>query len=196
VTWESIVAGVFSTLFVALYPILLLRVHKQLSARQTPTPHDNMTGYSPSRGAQGGHPPSSTKEDTRAYWQLLHYTSILSLAILTPLLLISGELSNILHNCYFLDVPWFWFLTFLGGLASWAVFSTTLALVRATSPLTANFVGVPRAAAQMVVLERFRLPVHAWVGVALCWVGSVWYAWVRREEGRRWETRRMMRDWR
>jgi hypothetical protein len=113
--------------------------------------------------------------------------------LLTPLLLISGEVPNILHNCYFLDVPWFWFLTLLGGLASWAVFATSLALVRATSPLTANFMGVPRAAAQMVVLERFRLPVHAWVGVALCWLTSMWFVLVRKEEGRRWETRRMYR---
>jgi hypothetical protein len=139
-------------------------------------------------------PGSGTKEETRAYWQLLHYTSMLSLMILSPLLLLSGELQDILRNCYFLDVPWFWFLSLLGGLASFAVFSTTLAFVRATSPLTGVFVGVPRAAWQMVVLERFRLPVHAWVGVGICWLSSLWFVWVRREESRRWELRRIGRE--
>ncbi|KAE9990192.1 hypothetical protein EG327_001703 [Venturia inaequalis] len=195
-TWESIVAGVFSTLFVSLYPILLLLTHKQLTTRQVPH-SDILSSYEPAsqtaaRGAQT--PGSGTKEETRAYWQLLHYTSMLSLMILSPLLVLSGELRDILRNCYFLDVPWFWFLSLLGGLASFAVFSTTLAFIRATSPLTGAFVGVPRAAWQMVVLERFRLPVHAWVGVGICWLSSLWFVWVRREESRKWELRRIGRE--
>jgi len=193
-TWESIVAGIFSTLFVSLYPILLLSAHKQLTARQVPQ-SDILTGFSSPRSTNSAPTPGSgTREETRAYWQLLHYTSMLAILILTPLLVLSGELPDILHNCYFLDVPWFWFLSFLGGLASFAVFSTTLAFVRATSPLTAVFIGVPRSAAQMVILERFKLPVHVWVGVGLCWLGSFWFAWVRREEGRRWEVKRIGRE--
>lgn len=195
-TWESIVAGVFSTLFVSLYPVLLILTHKQLTTRQVPH-SDILSSYEPAsqsagRGAQT--PGSGTKEETRAYWQLLHYTSMLSLMILFPLLLLSGELQDILRNCYFLDVPWFWFLSLLGGLASFAVFSTTLTFVRATSPLTGAFVGVPRAAWQMVVLERFRLPVHAWVGVGICWLSSLWFVWVRREESRKWELKRIGRE--
>lgn len=77
------------------------------------------------------------------------------------------------------------------GFAAFAVFSSNLALVRATSPLTATFVGVPRAAAQVLVFSNFRLPVHSWVGVVLCWVSSAWYVVVRREEGRLVEKRRL-----
>ncbi|KAF2396886.1 hypothetical protein EJ06DRAFT_499448 [Trichodelitschia bisporula] len=193
-TWESIVAGVFSTIFASLYPILLSKVHRQLTIAQVQQ-GDMLTSLSPSQvqpahGSQNNH---GTKESTRAYWQLLHYTSLLSILILSPLVLISGEVPNILRNCYFLDVPWFWFLCVCGGLASAAVFSTTLALVRATSPLTVNFIGVPRAAVQLVILSGGRLPVHAWVGVALCWLSSAWYLVTRREEGRRGEVRRMAR---
>jgi len=132
-----------------------------------------------------------SRKESRAYWQLLHYTSLLSIAIITPLVLISGELSNILRNCYFLDVPWFWFLISCSSLAAWAVFTSTLALVRATSPLTTNFLGVPRAAVQLVTLGSNRMRIHGWVGVTLCWAGSVWYTLLRREEGRKWEQRRV-----
>jgi hypothetical protein len=79
----------------------------------------------------------------------------------------------------------------MGGLASFAVFSTTLAFVRATSPLTNEVLKLPRQAAQMMILEGFKLPVHSWVGVSLVYAGSFWYAWIRRDEGRRSEMRRI-----
>jgi hypothetical protein len=193
VTWESIVAGVFSTLFVALYPILLQKVHNKLTSALIPQ-GDVLTGFQSQQQNDTADQQqlSGTKESTRAYWQLLHYVSLLSIMIIAPITLISGELSSILRNCYFLDVPWFWFLMLCSSLASFAVFSITLALVRATSPLTANFVKVPRQAFQLALLSG-RLPVHAWVGVALCWVGSLWYAVTRREEGRRRESARLGR---
>lgn len=190
VTWESIVAGIFSTLFASLYPILLDRTHKQLTAAQVPQ-GDVLTSFSPAHPGSSAIDASGSKQETRAYYQTLHYTSVLSLSLLTPMVLISGELPNIFRNCYFLDVPWFWFISLCAGFASWAVFVTTLALVRATSPLTASFVGVPRAATQMVILAGGRLPVHSWVGVVLCWLGSAWFVGVRREEGRRGEKRRL-----
>lgn len=185
VTWESIVAGAFSSLFVALYPIVLLRAYRHLLTDLVPegallsvVDEDNLG----SGGGSGGAAQPSTKESTRAYWRVLHYTSLLSMALLAPLVLASGELQHIRRNCYFLDVPWFWFLMACGGVGSWAVFSSFLLLVQATSPLTATFVAVPRSAFQLAVLSKFRMPVHSWVGVSLCWASCLWYVWVRRSE--------------
>jgi hypothetical protein len=79
----------------------------------------------------------------------------------------------------------------VGGFAAFSVFATSLALVRATSPLTMVFIGIPRTALQIVFFSNARMPVHSWVGVALCWAGSAWYALVRRVEGRTWEKRRL-----
>jgi hypothetical protein len=197
VTWEAVVAGVFSILFVALHPILLSRTHASLIARQAPAgtvltafdhhDHDHDHSAAPTTTIESG-----SRQSTRAYYQLLHYNSWLSLALLAPLVLLSGELPRIARNCYFLDVFWFWFVCAAGGFCAFAVFASNLALVRATSPLTASFVGaVPRAAAQVVVFSNFRLPVHSWVGVVLCWVASGWYVVVRREEGRLVERRRL-----
>lgn len=177
VTPESIVAGVFSSIFVALFPILLLRAYRTLISDLVPqgdilVPSDDDS------------PPSylGTPEETRAYWRMLHYVSLLSIMILTPLVLISGEIQQIRRNCYFMDVPWFWFLMLCGGLGSWAVFCPFLLLVKATSPLSATFVSVPRSAFQLVVLDKFRMPVHSWVGVSLCWASCLWYLVVRRKE--------------
>ena len=175
VTWESIVAGVFSSLFVALYPIVLLRAYRQLVSDLVP--QGDLLGASDDDANAG------TKEETRAYWRILHYTSLLSIAVLVPIVLISGEVQQLRRNCYFLDVPWFWFLMLCGGIGSWAVFSSFLLLIKATSPLTATFVSIPRSAFQLMVLSRFSMQAHSWVGVSLCWASCVWYLLVRRWEG-------------
>jgi hypothetical protein len=191
VTWEAVVAGIFSVLFISLYPIILTRTHKQLIASQVRS-GDVLTSFSPTRSSHHRSSiESGSKQSTRAYYQVLHYTSLLSLLVLTPCLLLSGELPRIFRNCYFLDVLWFWFICAMGGFASFAVFASSLAFVRATSPLTTVFAGVPRSAIQIVIFGGARLPVHSWVGVALCWAGSAWYAFIRREEGRIWERRRL-----
>ncbi|KAJ4381578.1 hypothetical protein N0V86_002942 [Didymella sp. IMI 355093] len=178
VTWESIVAGVFSSLFAALYPILLLRTYRTLLAGLVPQ-GDVLSGY-PSRSSED----DGNREETRAYYRTLHYTSALAIALLTPIVLLSGELGNIYHNIPFLDVPFFWLMICCGAIGSWAVFSSTLMLVKATSPLSATFVNVPRSGVQLMLLSMFKMPAHSWVGVSLCWASSVWYVVTKRKESR------------
>ncbi|KAF2800145.1 hypothetical protein K505DRAFT_370448 [Melanomma pulvis-pyrius CBS 109.77] len=177
VTWESIVAGVFSSLFTALYPILLLRTYRSLVSGLIPQ-GDVLTGY-PSTADDS----QSNREETRAYYRTLHYTSLLSLIILTPIVLVSGELGNIFHNLPYLDVPFFWFMIWCGAIGSFSVFVSTLLLVKATSPLTATFIAVPRGAFQLIMLGG-KMPTHSWVGVILCWISSLWFLVARRDEGR------------
>lgn len=188
VTWESIVAGVFSSLFVAVYPILLLRTYRSLLNDMVPQgAGDVLTGFTSTPGAGADEFTSgsgSSREETRAYWRTLHYTSLLTLVLITPIVLLSGELGNIHHNCYFLDVPFFWLLTVCGGVGGWAVFSSTLLLTKATSPLTVSFISVPKGAFQLMCLSKFKMPVHSWLGVSFCWVASAWFLVARRDEGR------------
>jgi hypothetical protein len=179
VTWESIVAGIFSSVFVAMYPILLLRTYRSLVAHFIPQ-GDILTGFPASLNEEG----AGSREETRAYWQVLHYTSLLSIGLLSPMVLVSGELTNMFRNCYICDVPFLWFLHFCGGLGCWAVFSSYLLLLKATSPLTVTFLAIPRGAFQLMALNAFRMPVHSWVGVILCWLASLWYLKTKREEGR------------
>lgn len=186
VIWESIVAGVFSSLFVALYPILLLRTYRSIVGSLS-LDSDVLSAHStPSNSDAPG-----SKEETRAGWQLLHYTSLLTIILLAPIVFLSGEVGHMARWCVFLDVPWFWFLVLCGGIGSWAVFFSTLLLVRATSPLTATFLFVPRSAFQLVILSHFKMPVYSWVGIGGCWIASLWFAVGRRREGRTLERLKM-----
>lgn len=199
VTWQGVVTGIFSSLFVALYPIVLLRTYRNLASSMVPQ-GDLLTGhvedpvglshpvdsfYAAPTDSEPFSGSGGTREGTRAYYLTVHYTSLLSILLLTPLLLLSGEISNIQRNCYFLDVPWFWFLVLSGSFFAFTVFLPFLLLVKATSPMAATFICIPRQALQVAILGG-RMPVHAWVGAALCWATSAWFAGVRRAEGRRW----------
>lgn len=184
VTWESIIAGVFSSLFVALYPVQLQRTYKALVAGLVPQ-GDLLSGFTQNYG--GDRNPqdcSGTKEESRATYRLLHYTSLLSILLLVPIVVLSGELGNISRNCYFLDVFFFWLMMVCCGLGSWAVFIGTIMLMKATSPLTTTLVFIPQSAFMLASLEKFRLPAHSWVGMSLCWAACGWFMFDQRKEGR------------
>jgi hypothetical protein len=180
VTWESVLAGVFSSIFVALYPVQLQRTYKSLVASLVP--QGNLLGTFPSSNTSTDF--SGFREETRAYWLLLHYTSLLSILVFTPIVILSGELAIIWRNCYTLDIFFHWLMVLCGGTGSWAVFWATLALTRATSPLTTAFLFVPRAAFLLPVIAKFRMPAYTWIGIVMCWASCVWFLIARRKEGR------------
>jgi hypothetical protein len=181
VTWESIVAGVFSSIFVALYPVQISRTYKSLLASLVP--QGDLLGTFPS-STSGSTDFSGTREEARAYWRLLHYTSLLSILIFTPIVFLSGEVTNIWRNCYFLDVFFHWLMVLCGGLGSWAVFFSTIALTRSTSPLTTTFLFIPRAAFLLPITMNWRMPAYSWIGIGMCWASCAWFLKGRRKEGR------------
>jgi hypothetical protein len=180
VTWESVAAGVFSSIFVALYPVQLQRTYKSLVASLAP--QGDLLGSFPSSNTSPDF--SGSREEARAYWRLLHYTSLLSILIFTPIVILSGELAIIWRNRYILDVFFHWLMVLCSGTGSWAVFWATMALTRATSPLTTAFLFVPRAAFLLPVMARFRMPAYAWVGILLSWMSCAWFLMARRRDGR------------
>jgi hypothetical protein len=180
VTWEGIVAGVFSSLFVALYPVQLQRTYKSLVAQLVP--QGELLGTFPASSTQTDF--SGSREEARAYWRLLHYTSVLSILLFTPIVFLSGEVTNIYRNCYFLDVFFHWLMVVCGGLGSWAVFWCTMALTRATSPLTTTFLFIPRAAFLLPIMSGFKMPAYSWIGIGMCWASCAWFLNCRRKEGR------------
>lgn len=165
VTWDSILAGVASSIFAALFPVLLQSTYRNLSSP------------SPERARD---PPSS-----RTIYALLHHVSLLSILFSLPLVLLSGELTNIARNCYFLDEWWHWFMMFCGSLGTFCVFTATALLVQATSPLTVNFLSIPRYAFLIPILAKFTLPMYSWVGIVLAFASSAWFVRVRRRESKK-----------
>lgn len=95
-----------------------------------------------------------------------------------------GQVPNIYRNIPFLDTAFFWAMQLFGGMGSWGVFTGTLLLVKATSPLSTTFVAVPRSAFQLAAINVLKLPPQSWVGVILCWISSMWFLLARRDEGR------------
>jgi hypothetical protein len=179
VTWEGVAAGVFSSIFVALYPVQLQRTYKSLVASLVP--QGDLLGTFPSSTSPDF---SGTREEACAYWRLLHYISLLSILIFTPIVILSGELAIIWRNYYILDVFFHWLMVLCSGTGSWAVFWATIALTRATSPLTTAFLFVPRAAFLLPVMARFRIPAYAWVGIVVSWISCAWFLIARRRDGR------------
>lgn len=176
--WEGVVAGVFSSFFVALYPIQVQRTYKSLVAQLVP--QGELLGAFPSSTAGDF---SGSKEEARAYWRLLHYTSVLSILLFTPIVFLSGEVTNIYRNCYFLDVFFHWLMVVCGGLGSWAVFWCTIVLTRATSPLTTNFLFVARAAFLLPIMAGWKMPAYSWIGFVMCWASCAWFLKCRRKGG-------------
>lgn len=180
-TWEGLLSGAFSSVFTALFPVLIERTYHRVLANISPE-SDLLTEQSIySTGAADA---SGSKEEARATWQLLHYTSLISIMIVFPIIFFSGEFANISRNCYILDVFFHWLMVTCGGLGSWAVFFGTFVLTRATSPVTTSFVFTARAAFILPVLAKFNIPAHSWVGVIMCWGCCAWFMQVRRNEGR------------
>ncbi len=179
ITWESIAAGAVSSIFIALYPVQLQRTYKSLVTSLVP--QGNLLGTSHS-----SHSPdfSGSKEEARAHWRLLHYTSVLSIMVLAPVVGLSGELPLIWRNRYTLDIFFYWGML-CAGVGSWAVFWATMSLTRATSPLTSAFLFVPRAAFLLPIMTRFRMPAYAWTGLVMCWASCAWFLVTRRKRERR-----------
>lgn len=182
ITWESVVAGAFSTFFVALYPVQIQRTYKVFVSAIVPQ-GEILSGYS-ATASTGAVDASGSKEESRAIWRLFHYTSLVSILLLIPVVILSGELPDIYRNCYFADLFFPWLMMVCSGIGSWSVFFSTMVLVRATSPLTATFIFIPKAAFMLMTLEKFKLPTYSWVGVGMCWICSAWFMIGRIREGR------------
>jgi hypothetical protein len=123
---EGFLAGLFSTIFVAAYPIMLTKTHKGFLQED------------PSGGVLSGDllgvgvvlMSGDGKDEARAAWKTLHYVNVLAVMFLLPWVFISGEFRDISRNCYILDVVFFWLMILGASLASWATFVFGFLLVK------------------------------------------------------------------
>ena len=180
-SWGSMLAGILSSFFVALYPVQILRIYKSLL--KSLVPQGDILSTRPSKSSPADF--SGSKEEARAYWRLLHYTSLLSIIILTPIVILSGELPSFWRNHNAFDVYFYWLMLVCGSLASWALFFGTVALTRATSPLTTTFLFVFESSLILAIMIGKRLPPRSWAALGFCWMNCVLFAlrrWVEERE--------------
>lgn len=165
----SVVLGIASSFFSALYPLQLSRTYSKLHSETFLSSHDISGNPTP------GSDYSGSPEEARAFWRMLHYISFFSLIIFTPIVLVSGEVPSFLKKYSTLHIYSYWLMILLGGLANWIIFVSTISLTRATSSLTAAFISIPQASLLLPILVQKALPLHSWIGLVLCWLCCGWF---------------------
>lgn len=116
--------------------------------------------------------------DFYGFTKLLCYICSISILLLLPVTLLSGELGYIWRNCYILRLPQFWFQLSLGGVYRWLLFVSTALLVRETSALNVTFLTVVVNASQGALLTSSKsftpLQLLGFSGILLA---ALWFYW-------------------
>ncbi|KAI9015768.1 triose-phosphate transporter family-domain-containing protein [Phycomyces nitens] len=119
-------------------------------------------------------------------WRLLHYNTTLAIIFLFPLVLFSGELSEILQTkTEILGDMGFWALMTLTGVTGFGINIAMFLQVKYTSALTNTICGTAKACVQTVLAAMiFRNPISELngLGILLALFGSGYYGWVRYKE--------------
>lgn len=96
--------------------------------------------------------------------RLLHYNTALSLVFLAPLVLLAGEVSDILENVTFLGSTTFWSIMTLTGVTGFLINISTFLQIKFTSPLTNTISGTAKAGVQTILGGMiFRNPISLMV---------------------------------
>ena len=176
-----VAAGILSSISAAAFPELLVNTYAIILAGQVEADIGRITRLS----TDLYHTSPITPTDTRATYQLFHHLSILSLMMLLPIVVLSGEVQTILRDYQHLGEWWPWFLLSLSALGTFGSLVGTVLLAKATSPLTVNYMSVPLYTVIIVVLAKFMLEIYVWVGVGTVVVSSALFWRERIREGRR-----------
>lgn len=128
--------------------------------------------------------------------QMLHYILISSIAIILPLILISGEVFEIAANCFFLDEKGFWLMILVLSLVGVLACFSQFLLLTITTPLTVVVLSLAKSALlQMPLTDRMNHSSGTWykrIGMLLSIAGVCGYLYLinhhRPRFGLRWNT--------
>lgn len=176
-TLGNTILGVLSSMFVALFPVLLLRTYDTFgdSTFQRPI----ASGFDPESGNSADQP---KQDELRVFWLVIRLTVWISTALLAVVLLFSGELLDIFSNCYVLDMKILWCLIWGSGMLTGTVIILTLMLARRTSAAVATFLFVPESGLGILILNRFSITLSNWTDIIMCWFSSVCFMVERGKE--------------
>lgn len=172
VTLGNTILGLLSSIFFALFPVLLLRTYDTFR-RSLTFQWQIATGVD----SESGHSPGSRRnqDELPAFWLVLCLTAMISTALLAVVLLFSGELQDIFSNCYVLDIKLLWCSICGSSILTGTVLILTLQLCRTTSAAVATFLFVPESGLQIVILNHFSMALSYWTDVIMCWLSSLYF---------------------
>ncbi|KAF9355407.1 hypothetical protein BGX34_010492 [Mortierella sp. NVP85] len=154
-SWGGLLAGVGSSIFVALYGIYVKKTLSIVENNQ---------------------------------WRLLHYNTTISIILLTPIVLFSGEVSEIRQEVYFLSDMGFWLLMTITGVAGFLINTAMFLQIKYTTALTNTISGTAKSCVQtLLAMVFYQNPITAMngFGIFLSLFGSGLYSWVRYVEMQR-----------
>ncbi|KAF8933301.1 hypothetical protein BGZ52_008105 [Haplosporangium bisporale] len=154
-SWPGLLAGVGSSVFVALYGIYVKKTLSIVDNNQ---------------------------------WRLLHYNTAISIVLLVPIVMLSGEMGEILREVYFLRDMQFWFLMTVTGLAGFLINTAMFLQIKYTTALTNTISGTAKSCVQtLMAMVFYQNPITAMngFGIFLSLFGSGMYSWVRYAEMQR-----------
>lgn len=118
-------------------------------------------------------------------WRLLHYNTTLSLFLLLPLILISGEFSQLVNYEKVLYNAHWWLLILVTGLTGFLINISVFLQIKVTTPLTNTISGTAKACVQTLlaaIIYRNPISFTNGSGIALCLAGSAYYSFVKYQE--------------
>ncbi|KAI8983111.1 triose-phosphate transporter family-domain-containing protein [Pilobolus umbonatus] len=118
-------------------------------------------------------------------WKLLHYNTTLAIIFLTPLVLLSGEISQIIETSEVIYSLNFWILMTVTGITGFGINIAMFLQVKYTSALTNTISGTAKSCVQTVLAVMiFQNPISTLngMGILLALFGSSYYGWVRYQE--------------
>ncbi|KAI8391041.1 triose-phosphate transporter family-domain-containing protein [Radiomyces spectabilis] len=119
-------------------------------------------------------------------WKLLHYNTTLAILFLFPLVVFSGELTEIAaKSTDVIQSMSFWVLMTITGITGFAINIAMFLQVKYTSALTNTICGTAKACVQTILAAMiFKNPVSGLnaLGILLALFGSGYYGWVRYQE--------------
>ncbi|KAG2201389.1 hypothetical protein INT46_010194 [Mucor plumbeus] len=120
-------------------------------------------------------------------WALVQYNTIMSIAIMIPLVLLSGELNEIFSTVWFWDEFGFWLQMFLTAMTGFAVNISMLLFLTNTSPLTLSIASVCKTTIQaliVVIVFGNRMTLLTMSGMIITLAGSTYFAYLRSAESK------------
>ncbi|CAG8611228.1 2350_t:CDS:2 [Ambispora leptoticha] len=100
-------------------------------------------------------------------WRLLHYNTTLSIILLLPMVLFSGEPEKIYMDAYFIDETGFWMLMIFTGITGFVINIAMFLQIKFTTPLTNTISGTAKSCFQTALAAwYFQNPISAMVMIA------------------------------
>ncbi|KXS19332.1 GDP-fucose transporter [Gonapodya prolifera JEL478] len=118
-------------------------------------------------------------------WRLLHYNTTIAIIMLFPLVVVSGEFSDMMDSVTFWYDTTFWSVMILTGLTGFLINIATFLQIKFTSPLTNTISGTAKACAQTIIAAVvIQNPISSMngTGIFLSLGGSAYYSYVRYRE--------------